>query len=100
MLSRVIAVEKEIQARIDDERARAGAWLETARAEAEEACRRESELRREALKISFENSMEEARARALTIVREAEEDAAGLLALEDEVLRGIVARRLPLILPE
>jgi len=99
-LARVISVEKEIQARLEVERTRAGEWLEKVREETEVECIKAEERIREASRKSAEQARDEAMSRAQDIIREAEDRAERLLNLSDETLRGIIMRRLNMILPE
>lgn len=99
-LARVIAAEKEIHEYIETERARARTWLEGVREETEEELAREEEQIREVFRESVEKAREEAMARGGKIIRDAEERAGRLLNLGDETLKGIIMRRLNMILPE
>ena len=99
-MARVISVEKEIQARLEAERARSREWLEGVKKEAEEGFSREEGQTREAFRKSAEQSRDEAVARAGEIVKNAEEKAERLLVLSDETLKGIIMRWLHTIVPE
>ena len=99
-MARVISVEKEIQACLETEKTRAREWLEAVRKETEEEYTRAEELIREASRGSAEQARDEATARAKNIVSEAKTRAERLLNLSDETLRGIIMRRLNMILPE
>ncbi len=100
MLSRVISVEKEIQACLEAERAKSREWLDGVKKEAEEEFAREEEQIREAFRRSAKRSKDESAARAAKIIKDAEEKAERLIALSDEALRGIIMRRLHTIVPE
>jgi cell division septum initiation protein DivIVA len=100
VLARVISVEKEIQARLDAERVMSREWLEVVKKAEEEEFAREEEQTREAFRKSAEHFRDEAAARAGKVVKDAEEKAERLLALSDETLRGIIMRRLHMIVPE
>ena len=99
-MARVISAEKEIQAYLETERSRAREWLEEVRKDTEGECIRAEELIREASRRTSEQARNEAMARAKDIVSEAEDRAERLLNLSDETLRGIIMRRLNMILPE
>jgi len=100
VLARVISVEKEIQTSLEAERGKAGEWLEGVKKEAEEEFVKGEEQTREVFRKSTERSKDEAVARAAKIVKNAEEKASRLLALNDETLREIIRRRLHMIMPE
>ena len=100
VLARVISVEKEIQTRIEGERTRAGEWLEKMRKETEVECIKAEERITEASQKSAEQARDEAMTGAKNIIGEAEDRAERLLNLSDETLRGIIMRRLNMILPE
>ena len=100
VLARVISVEKEIQACLEAERTKAAEWLENVRKEAEEEFAKEEEQIREAFRASAEKARDEAQARAGQIVKDAEEKEERLMSLSDKTLKGIIMRRLDMILPE
>ncbi len=100
VLTRIISVEKDIQASLASERSEAWQWLEEVRRETEgEFIKAEARIR-EASQKSLEKARKEATIKGENIVREAEENAARLRNLDDETLRGIIMRRLAMILPE
>ena len=100
VLARVISVEKEIQARLEGERTRAGEWLEKMRKETEVECIKAEECIRETSRKSAEQARDEAMTGAKNIIGGAADRAERLLNLSDETLRGIIMRRLNMILPE
>lgn len=99
-MSRVISVEKEIQVCLEAERRKTRAWLEEVRKEAEEEFIKKEERIREASRKSAEQAKAEAISKARNIMKDAEEEAARLLDLSDETLRGIIMLRLYMVLPE
>ncbi len=100
VLTRIISVEKEIQASLESERSKAREWLEEVRRETEgEFVKAEARIR-EASQKSLAKARKEATIKAENIVSEAEDEAARLRNLDDETLRGIIMRRLAMILPE
>jgi vacuolar-type H+-ATPase subunit H len=100
VLARVISVEKEIQSRLEAERAKSLEWLEGIKREAEEEFATKEEQTRAAFRKSAEQSKDEAVAKAGKIVKNAEKKAERLLALSDETLKEIIMRRLHMIMPE
>lgn len=100
VLSRVISVEKEIQVCLEAERSKARAWLEGVRKEAEEEFIRKEEGLREAFRMSAEQAKDEAMAKAGNMIKDAEAKAERLLNLSDGTLRGLIMRRLNMVLPE
>ncbi len=99
-MTRIISVEKEIQASLESERSKAREWLEDVRRETEqEFIKAEARIKEDSQK-SFEKARKEATMKAENIIIEAEDEAARLRNLDDETLRGIIMQRLPMILPE
>jgi hypothetical protein len=100
VLALVISVEREIQARLESERAQARQWLEQVRREAEEDFASEIALFQESSALAEQRTTAEAEERAQRIVTEAVNNADLFLNLDDEVLRRTVMRRLDMILLE
>jgi hypothetical protein len=100
VLTQVISVEKELQTRLEAEQGMAREWVEQVRREAEEDLAREEALLRESLARAAGQAGVEAEARAGLLIRKAEEQAALLLDLDEEILRRTVMQRLGMILRE
>ena len=99
-LAEIVAVEKEIQARLAEERRKTSAWLEAERERISgEVARELAEAQRE-----FRESLAAAEAKAEAEVRDtlqrAEEYAARLRNLPDQRLRQVLGRHLQRLLPE
>ncbi|MHB8788879.1 MAG: hypothetical protein ACYDBT_03265 [Desulfobulbaceae bacterium] len=93
-LQNIIAVENELNAREQAEKARATQWL----AEQEAAIRAEFGQRRDALAAEMEAAREQTRASAERMAAEtvgsAEQRTRQLSEVNDEALRGVLARHL------
>jgi len=99
-LAEIVAVEKEIQARLTDERSKAADWLAAER----ERIGREIERDLAEAQREFRRTIAAAEAEAGnevdSLLREAEEYAARLKNLPDQALRERIASRLSRLLPE
>ncbi len=99
ILAEVISAEKEIQKCIELEKTKAHEWIERVRREAEEELAREEER----LKGSFGKAMEGAKGdaadKASLVMREAAAKADRLEKMNDEVLVGVIMKRLNGIVP-
>ena len=99
-LEEILAIEKEIQAQIEEERRKTGEWLEQQR----EAIARESDAGiaacRQKCNLVISEAEEETRREVAERVREAEQYEALLRELPDNKLELYVKKYLPLILPE
>lgn len=95
----VLKAERDICKRLEEEKDKARKWLSEVQKQVEEETIKEQE----ALKESFEASMQSARAQAVikaqAIVQDAEELAKRLRVLDDSLLTEIVRRRIAVILP-
>lgn len=100
ILNEVIAAEKEVQQRIEQEQLRLRQWLEQVKAECGEAVRREElndgTARHEALTAARQDAEKQAQA----VRDEAAALAARLEGLDEALLTGIVRKRLPALLLE
>ncbi len=100
ILNEVIEAEKDIQASIEQEQARLRETLECARREAEAsvaAAERELNSSRER---DLDAARQEAEARAKKIVEDASGRVQWLERIDDEVLTGVIMKRIPRILME
>jgi len=100
VLARVISAEKEIQFLLETEKARAREWLDEVRKETEAEFIKAEERVKEESRMSAEQALDEATTRAKNVVTEAKTRAGRLLDLSDKTLKGIIMRRLNMILPE
>ena len=99
VLSRVVAVEKEIQQRLELERTNAREWLEKTRAEQERKFLEEETLIKKESDSVYGQAVKDAEARASEMLDEAREEAARLEKEDDEVLARIVMKHIDGILP-
>ncbi|HYA31479.1 MAG TPA: hypothetical protein VED67_01885 [Thermodesulfovibrionales bacterium] len=99
ILSKVIAVEKEIQDKLMLEKERSLEWLEKVKREAEEAVSREEER----LKGSFEsakmNSGTDAEKKATQMLKKADAEAERISGISDETVGRILMRHVAFLLP-
>ncbi|MDA8083284.1 MAG: hypothetical protein M0024_06475 [Nitrospiraceae bacterium] len=99
VLSKVVAVEKEIQQRLELERTNAREWLEKTRAEQERKFLEEKTGIEKESDSLYGQAVKDAEARAAEMLDEAREEAARLEKEDDEVLARIVMKHIVGILP-
>jgi vacuolar-type H+-ATPase subunit H len=99
-LREIIDVEKEIQQSVDLEKLAMSKWLESKKSELEEGLARGEEEIQESFRRLREAAIENAQKRASNIFTEAEQQAARLIQLRNDVLTSYVMNHLHEILPE
>lgn len=99
ILSKVISAEKEIQQRLDLERANAREWLENAKAEQERKFLEEETKIQEESNRLFGQTVKDAEARASAILEKAVAEDARLENQEDAALTRIIMKHIARILP-
>lgn len=100
ILSDVIETEQEIQTILERERKKSLEWIERVRAEVEREIAGEEERLKESAAKTLADAEADAEAKATELVNNAALQARRLAHIDDEVLRKIVARYIPRILPE
>jgi len=98
-LAEILRVEKELREQLDDEQARAAAWLAESRRELDAAHGRELEALEAAGAASEPAAAQAARDEAAQLLRAAQEAARLAEGLRPEDLRPVVRRHLAAILP-
>lgn len=99
VLAKVVAVEKDIQKKLELEEIKCREWLERITSETEEKVLQEEIELKESVKESVHTAEIRADNRAAEIVRDAHEKAELLGNLSDETLKRIVLRHITKILP-
>ncbi len=100
ILNEVIEAEKEVQRCLEREQERVRQWLEEVRQEAEKAVAREEQDGSAARGQARELARQAAERRARELRDEAAAAAARLEQIDDRVLTGLIADKLPRILME
>jgi vacuolar-type H+-ATPase subunit H len=99
ILSEVIEAEKEIQQRLEVEKAKSRDWLENVKKESEEKLVREEKNIKESLNKSIEVAKKEAELKATEIVNQTEARAERLAKVNDQTLVDVVGKQIARILP-
>ncbi len=100
ILEKVIAVEKESQERLDREEKHFHTLVEKAAGDAEKELTREEERLQAALVKAVTDAKEISEKRAAEQIQEARLKAEGIERISDDLLRRIVMRHIPGILPD
>ncbi|HUI67275.1 MAG TPA: hypothetical protein VL087_03610 [Nitrospirota bacterium] len=99
ILSEVIEAEKEIQQRLEVEKAKSHDWLENVKKECEEKLLREEKDIKESLNKSIEVAKKEAELKAVEIVKQTEAKVERLAKVNDQTLVDVVGKQITRILP-
>ena len=99
-LSEVIEEEKRIRGRLEEERRKAGERIREVKEQAEREVEDAERRLEESLGRNVSDAEAGARERAESVRRESVERDRRLRALDDETLKGVVARHIASILPE
>lgn len=99
ILREIIAVEKDVQQSLDQAREKMRIWLEARKKELDEDLAREEKEIMASFQQSREGITRDAVDKAADLVKQAEQQAAHLVRLNDDRLAGIVANHIHKILP-
>jgi hypothetical protein len=98
-LQEILAVEKELQGKLDDEHEKASHWLEAERREIEAAHISGMAQLRELAEQGIDAARQSARAKAAEIIRQADDAARAVDLVPDAELRRLVLPRIAVIFP-
>lgn len=99
ILSKVIAVEKEIQEKLMLEKERSLEWLEKVKRQAEESISKEEAGLHESFENAERNSGTDAEKKAAEMLEKANAEAERISGISDETLGRILMRHVAFILP-
>lgn len=99
VLSKVVEVEREIQQRLDIEKKMSRDWIEQVKKEAEERIAAEEKKLQEEMRELLHKAKLDAEKGAAVIMHDAQEEAARLRDISDELLKKVIRKHLSHILP-
>ena len=99
ILGKVVEAEKEIQKRLDTEKAKAEKWLDAVRAEAERSLTETEDELKAALEHHLAEAAVGAEKKANSIIRDAGATAERLADISDHELKEMISRHIIRILP-